>query len=611
MNVANWSFAVRSAGVAARYVIAAGAVAFLCGGAIAGEGEPDATVLPSEAHLQYQDREIMALIHWGPNTYIGKEWGFGNTPPSVIVPTNLDPVQWVKTLKAAEVKSLVFVAKHHDGFCLWPSKYNKDYSMAAVPAPNTGRDLVRELAEACRREGLKFGVYLSPWDRHQGSYAKPEYVEYFFAQWNEIFDNYGEICEVWLDGANGGTGWYGGVNGNKGERRFISSDYYKKPELLALMHSKHPNAVAFGGDGDWSTAWCGNESGISPDTWWCPHRDSSGKLRWMPSETDFPLRRGWVYHANESPKSLVRLIRIYFESVGRGAVMNVGVAPGKDGLVCAADAKRLAEFGEWVRDFNSVDFAKGAKATERREGNKIVVELSLAAPVEFNCVDIKEQIAEGQRVKKFIVEVPDAAGGWRTIVGGTTVGHRRLACTPVVKADRVRATLDGIAPPKVFPIALRMAKGVKDDGASSPDVYAKGEWKIIYESCPLTGNAKGAIDGNYRTLWHTHPTKPGPQPPPQSFAADCAKELVMHGFDYVPRLDRCKHGIVDAYEFSVSNDGKTWTKVAEGEFGNIEANTVKQRVTFEKPVKARYFKFTGTHSIGANNHVALAEIDIW
>ena len=422
-------------------------------------GTPDASIRPSEAHLQYQDREIMALVHWGLNPYIGQEWGFGNTPVSKLTPAKLDPSQWVRAMKAAEIKSVVLVAKHHDGFCLWPSRLNKDYSMAAAPAPNTGRDIVREMSDACRREGLKFGVYLSPWDRHQGSYATPAYVDYFFAQWNELLDGYGEICEIWLDGANGGTGWYGGANGGKGERRSIPNDYYRKPELLALMHRRHPRAVAFGGHGEWSTAWCGNERGVSPEKWWCPRRGDDGKLHWMPSEADFPLRRGWFFHANDEPKSLAALVKIYFETVGRGAVMNIGVAPDTDGQVCAADVKRLAEFGEWVRDFNSADHALGAKVAERRDGNTLTVELEMPKAAAFNCVDIREKIAEGQRVAAFTVEVPEG-GGWKCIARGTTVGHRRLALIPAAKYSRLRVVVEGIAEPRLFPVALRMAKGL-------------------------------------------------------------------------------------------------------------------------------------------------------
>ena len=576
--------------------------------------EPDASlakVLPSEAHLRYHDREIMALVCWGLNPYTGQEWGFGNVPPAKITAKKLDPAQWARAMKAAEISSVVLVAKHHDGFCLWPSPLNKDYSMSAVPAPNTGRDLVRELADACRREGMKFGVYLSPWDRHQGTYATPAYVDYFFAQWNELLDNYGEISEIWLDGANGGTGWYGGVNGDAGEKRSIPKDYYRLGELLQIMHKKHPLAIAFGGGGEWSSKWCGNESGVCPETWWCPRiGNRDGKMHWLPAETDFPLRRGWYWHENEKPKSLARLVKIYYESVGRGSVMNIGVAPDTDGQVCEADAKRLAEFGEWVRDFNAVDLAVGAKVVERRDGNKLVVELALPAPVEFNCVDMKERIAEGQRVASFVVEEP-YGDGWRRIAGGTTVGHRRLARIPLAKHGRIRVTLDGIAPPQLFPISFRRGREVAGEAMSAPDAYDKIGWRIVDETCSAPRNAKNAIDGNYRTLWHSHAKGRSPLPPPQSFTVDCGREILMHGFDYTPRNDGCIHGMVDGYEFHISMDGKNWTKASAGEFGNVAANPVRQRVTFATPAKARYFRFTATHSVASSDRVAVAEVDVW
>ena len=574
-------------------------------------GIPDATVLPNEAHLVYQEREIIALVCWGLNPYTGQEWGFGNVPVSKITAQKLDPAQWAHAMRAAEISCVVLVAKHHAGFCLWPSKYNQDYSMAAVPPPNTGRDLVRELADACRREGMKFGVYLSPWDRHQGNYATPPYVDYFFAQWNEVLDNYGEISEIWLDGANGGTGWYGGVNGDKGERRSIPKDYYRLNELLALMHRKHPLAVAFGGGGQWSSSWCGNESGVSPETWWCPRKGRDGKQYWQPSETDFPLRRGWYWHRNEKPKSLARLVKIYFESVGRGAVMNIGIAPDTDGQVCEADAKRLAEFGEWVRAFNAVDFAKDAKTTEKRDGNKLTVELTLPSPVEINCVDIKEKIREGQRVATFTVEIPEGEG-WRNASEGTTVGHRRLARIPQGKYDRLRVTLNGIAPPRILPLALRRGEEVAgNELLQAPDTYKKTGWKLVSETCEKPGNARNAIDGNYHSLWHSHAGGCQPLPPPQSFTVDCGAPVLIHGFDYTPRLDGCRHGMVDAYAFHVSTDGETWSKAGEGEFGNLAANAVRQRVTFEKPVNARYFRFTATHALDKNDRVAVAEIDLW
>ena len=586
---------------------------FFLGGALAvvlGARLAHAAALPSEAHLRYHDREIIALVCWGLNPYTGQEWGFGNVPPSKITAKKLDPAQWASAMRAAEISCVVLVAKHHDGFCLWPSPLNKDYSMSAVPAPNTGRDLVRELADACRERGMKFGVYLSPWDRHQGSYATPAYVDYFFAQWNELLDNYGEISEIWLDGANGGTGWYGGVNGDKGERRSIPKDYYRLDELLQIMHKKHPLAIAFGGGGEWSSKWCGNESGVCPETWWCAQKGKGGEMHWLPSETDFPLRRGWYWHKNDKPKSLARLVKIYYESVGRGSVMDIGIAPDTEGQVCADDVKRLAEFGEWVRDFNSRDFAKDAKVTECRDGNKLVIEIALPVAVEFNCVDIKEKIAEGQNVASFTVEAPDGEG-WRAIARGTTIGHRRLARIPLAKYGRIRVTLDGIAKPQVFPVALRRGREISGEVLCAPDTYGKTGWRIVGETCAAPRNARNSIDGSYHTLWHSHPAGSAPLPPPQSFTVDCGRELLMHGFDYTPRMDGCRHGMVDGYEFCVSADGKSWTKAAAGEFGNIAANPVRQRVTFEKPAKARYFRFTATHAVGANDRVAVAEIDIW
>ena len=580
--------------------------ATVCAASVAGTA-----VLPSKAHLQYQDREIIALVCWGLNPYTGQEWGFGNVPPSKITAKKLDPAQWADAMKAAEISCVVLVAKHHDGFCLWPSPLNKDYSMSAVPPPNTGRDLVRELADACRARGMKFGVYLSPWDRHQGTYATPAYVDYFFAQWNEILDNYGEISEIWLDGANGGTGWYGGVNGDKGEKRSIPKDYYRLPELLALMHRKHPNAIAFGGGGEWSSAWCGNESGVNPEKWWCPRKGRDGKMHWLPSETDFPLRRGWYWHKNEKPKSLARLVTIYYESVGRGSVMNIGVAPDTDGQVCADDAKRLAEFGEWVRDFNSKDFAPFAKKFVNREKNRVTLDIVLPVATEFNCVDIREKIAEGQRVESFTVEAPDGENGWRLVARGTTVGHRRLARIPLAKYSRIRVTLEGIAPPQIFPIALRRGRTVEGEVLQATDAYDKTGWRIVGETCAAPRNAHNAIDGNYHSLWHSHASGAAPLPPPQSFTVDCGRVLPMRGFDYTPRMDGCRHGMVDGYEFHVSADGQTWTKAAVGEFGNIAANPVRQRVTFEQPAKARYFRFTATHAVEKNDRVAVAEIDIW
>lgn len=443
--------------VAAAMLSASGCAAF----AAAGDESPcQSCARPGEAHLRWCEREIMAIVHWGLNTFTGREWGFGNTPPSVLNPARLDPAQWVQAMKAAEIKSVVLVAKHHDGFCLWPSKDNLDYSVAASPV--SGRDVVRETADACRRSGLGFGVYLSPWDRHQASYGTGEYIDYFFSQWRDLMDNYGELCEIWLDGANGGTGWYGGANGGKGERRSIPDGYYRLPDLLKMLGDKHPMAVAFGGGGERSVEWCGNERGSSPETWWCPR--STGD--WIPPEADFPLRDGWFWHPGHHPKSLAYLVNAYFETVGRGAVMNIGVAPDRDGRVCDDDAKRLAEFGSWVRAFNKSDCARGASIETKRDGNRFAIELSLAAPAAFECVDVREDISKGQRVESFTAKA-FVDGIWKTLGSATTIGNRRIVRFPRIESTRVLVEFEGVAPPEILSVSLREIPALAADSGEA------------------------------------------------------------------------------------------------------------------------------------------------
>lgn len=589
--------------------------ALLCGFCAACFAQSDDTygTLPTKAHLKYHKREIIAIVHWGPNTYTGQEWGFGNVSPSRVTPDRLDPEQWVKTMADGGIKAVVLVAKHHDGFCLWPSKYNKDYSMAAVPGKYKNFDIVRATEKACRKYGLEFGAYLSPWDRYRADYARPSYVDYFHNQWDELMTDYGDICEIWLDGANGGDGWYGGANGGRGERRSIPAGYYQKPRLLANLHKKHPEAVAFGGHYNWSVKWCGNERGTSPETWWNPSKGDDGKEYWMPSEADTPFRGGWFFHAHESPKPMKRLVDMYFESVGRGAVLNLGIAPDKRGLVCEADVKRLKEFGDYIRKFNECDFAESARTEygKKRNGNTLVLTVKLHRPRLFNCVDFKEKIELGQRVENFTVEV-NIDGKWTEVAKGTTVGYRRIVRFDEVEASEVRVTFKGRAAPVMDgKVALRFAPEVVAEGAKRKDTLDKRGWKIIDESCKKPGNAKNVIDGNEKTLWHTHPVGQSPIPPPQWFSVDCGKVVTMRGFDYVPRMDNCMHGMVDGYEFFVSDDGKSWRLVKAGGIGNLAANPVRNRIVFDSPVKARYFKFNATHSLSGNNQCCFAEIDLW
>lgn len=555
---------------------------------------------PTQAHIDYHKREIIAIVHWGLNTYTDQEWGFGDVSPDVLRPDSLDPEQWVRAMAAGGIKAVILVCKHHDGFCLWPSPLNKDYSMSAVPGKYRGFDVPKAVSDACRKYNIDFGAYLSPWDRHQGSYATPEYVEYFHAQWDELMNGYGDICEIWLDGANGGDGWYGGVNGGKGEKRKIPSGYYQKPRLLKALHAKHPRALVFGGGGNWSTTWCGNERGTSPDNWWNPRRCSDGNTYWMPSEADTPFRKGgWFYHPGDKPKPLSRLVEIYFESVGRGAVLNFGIAPDRRGLVCDDDVKQLKKFGDWVKEFNARDFASGAKTTLTRNGNDLVYAIDLPNPARFNCVDIKEVIELGQRVKSFKIEVYDGAK-WNKLAEGPSVGYRRLARFPEVTASKVRVTLKGpekdLSPVRIHPVALRYARAVQPEIDLPPqDLLPKTGWKASQETAK-------ALDGNSATYAFAKKL-------PASFAVDCGKSVTMKGFEYVPRLDGVHEGIVVKYAFEVSDDGKTWREIKRGEIGNIRANPIRSRIPFAEPVKARHFRFTPLFTVGEG--AAIAELDLY
>ncbi len=588
---------------------------FVVGGALAGAAIEPYGMLPTEAHMAYQEREILALVCWGPNAFTDQEWGFGNVPASIVAPDALDPEQWVVAMKTAEIKSVVLVAKHHDGFCLWPSKLCVDgYSTANAGGTAKGRDIVGELAQACRKHGLKFGVYLSPWDRHQANYGTPAYIDYFFGQWRDVLTNYGEICEVWLDGANGGTGWYGAARGGKGERRKISKfeDYYRMVELRRMMHELQPTAIAFGGGAAWSSVWCGNEAGHSPETWKYVRKGRDGELHWIPSECDTPFRRGWYWHAHEKPKSLARLVKTYYESVGRAAVLNFGIAPDNHGRICDADVKRLKEFGDWVRAFNAVDYAAGAKRTTTTAGTVQTVTLKLPKPVTFNTFDLQEDIRLGQRITAFVFEAK-IDGKWVRKFAGTTIGYRRFANVGAITSDEVRVVLTGEGEPVLKTFALRIGRDIRSEGEIKDGTLSRMKWRPFWASCGTVAAVGNAIDGEKRTLWHTHlsPGPSGKKAPPQGFAIDCGEPVRISGFIYLPRRDRCQSGTIDAYEFHTSEDGKTWTLRAKGEFGNIAANPVKQRVALRQPVTARYVKFIGTHALDGNGCCSVAEFNLY
>lgn len=385
-------------------------------------------VKPSPQQVAWQDLEIGVLIHFGPNTFMDREWGDGTADPRIFNAKQLDAEQWVTAAKAAEARYLVMVAKHHDGFCLWPSRHT-DYSVKRSPWRGGKGDLVREVADACRKHGLKFGAYLSPWDRHEPSYKDNKaYDSYYEAQVQELAMRYGELVEFWLDGA-----------GSEGH-------VYDFDSYAGTLRTFQPNTLFFAGVGflPWADIrWVGNEDGEAFEENWNVI-DLRGHLRWRPAEADTPLReRHWFWHPNDekSLKPLDNLLDIYHKSVGRGAQLVLGLAPDDRGLMPEADVARLREFGAAIRSLYEKDLARGRTVwTPPTDLHTVVAEVDFRVPMSFDRTVLAEWIHLGQRVQRYDVQTWDGSR-WRTIHEATTIAHKKIDIFPRVTTSRMRVRI--------------------------------------------------------------------------------------------------------------------------------------------------------------------------
>ncbi len=425
----------------------------------AGTAPPPLPPVPNAQQLTWQEIEYYAFIHFGMNTFTDREWGDGKEEPRLFNPTALDARQWAKTCKDAGMKMIIMTAKHHDGFCLWPSKYT-EHSVKNSPWRGGKGDVVRELSDACRESGLKFGIYLSPWDRHERTYGdSPKYNEYFKNQLTELLTNYGEVTVVWFDGACGE-----GPNGKRQE--------YDWPAYYAVVRKHQPNAlIAICGP---DIRWVGNESGVARETEWSvqPPPDvalKEGQVRtWHPAECDVSIRPGWFYHPvdDRKVKPLDHLLDIYYSSVGRNASLLLNLPPDRRGLIHQNDVRRLLELRKVLDATFARDLARGkaAKAGNVRGGNPAFgadravdgkkdtcwatdddvtrswIEVDLGQATTFNRVMIQEDIRLGQRVEAFTIEAWDGSQ-WKPVSQGTTIGYKRLLRFPDTTAARVRLTI--------------------------------------------------------------------------------------------------------------------------------------------------------------------------
>jgi alpha-L-fucosidase len=414
---------------------------------------------PTPAQLRWQREELSLFVHFGVNTFTDREWGDGKESPTVFNPTHLDARQWARAAKDGGFRSIILTAKHHDGFCLWPTKVT-EHSVKGSPWRDGAGDVVREMVDACRAEGLGTGVYCSPWDRNAPVYGdSPRYNDFFCDQLTELLTQYGPMVEVWFDGANGE-----GPNGKKQE--------YDWPRFFGLVKQLQPEAVIFSDAGP-DVRWCGNEKGSAGDPNWATvdpaavpypgawndgvskalqHGDPRGAI-WRPAETNTSIRPGWFYHPAEDTKvkSVDELTQVYFTSVGRNSKLLLNVPPGPDGLFHANDVQRMRELRERIDTLFATDVAAGRQPTWRRTGATTAEgTLDLERGERVETVRLEEPIQDGQVVARYRV-MGEVDGTWRDLSQGTTIGFRKLDRFEPVEVRRVRVIVEEAlaAPPQI------------------------------------------------------------------------------------------------------------------------------------------------------------------
>ena len=453
--------------------------------------------MPSEPQVAWAREEIIGIVHFALNTYTGTEWGYGDEDVALFNPENFDAGQIVRAAKAAGIKSLVIVAKHHGGFCLWPSAFNDHFTVKNSPWRQGRGDMLREFVDACRAENIGVGIYLSPWDRNHRDYGSQAYVDYYHSQLRELLSNYGPLTEVWFDGANGGDGYYGGFRGKKS---IESESYYQWDKIMRIVRDLQPGAVCFGRE---DLRWVGNEDGVAGDPCWSTVReksdvgngDRSGKF-WVPAEADFPLRKGWFWHPDDHPKSPAYLVNCYFSTVGRNAVMNIGLAPDRRGLLCDEDRASLQGLGERLRAIFKDNLARQATYSASNVRNRdpafaaanafdghrsgaywacddavtsASLELDFHGEQRFNIVSLREPLRLGQRIDSWALDAW-SQGAWREFAKGSCIGSRRLWRGEPIVASKLRLRIiKASACPAISEVAVYLEpEASRSEAAAEP-----------------------------------------------------------------------------------------------------------------------------------------------
>lgn len=594
--------------------------------------------VPEPKQVEWQQMETYAFIHFGLNTFNDREWGYGDTDPKTFNPTNLDCEQWAQTLVKAGMKGVILTAKHHDGFCLWPFE-GTDYSVKNSPWKNGQGNVVKELSEACKKYGLKFAVYLSPWDRHQANYGTPEYLPYFYAQLHDLLTNYGPVFEVWFDGANGGDGWYGGA---KDIRTIDRKNYYNYPRIYEMLDSIQPQAIIFS-DGGPGCRWVGNEKGFAGATNWSflregevhPGYDKSYELQyghpdgnqWVPAECDVSIRPGWFYHPEEDDrvKSPDQLVDLYYRSVGHNATLLLNFPVDRRGLIHPVDSANAVRFHEMIQQQLKTNLVAGMipKVSNERGGDFVAsaltddnfdtywatedgvttadIEFSFDTPTRMNRMMLQEYIPLGQRVKAFVVEYLDK-DTWLPVKLNeetTTIGYKRLLRFETVETKGIRIRITDVR----GPLCLSNV-GVYDAGNVSDSFVEKVE---DIESVPyLLPDVKAeesakASDKQSQTTCFVEGDR---------LLIDLQEERMVSSLHFLPDQGEPNKGLIANYEIRVGTSKEAVNQLVKaGEFSNIQNNPVMQSVFFT-PVKARYIELKATRMIHVGEPMGFAELGV-